>query len=83
MQVPKDRLLTALQTALVNFVAIVGVDINRAMRDDYYSVLLPFVAGLGARKASGMVRRIKAVVSDTSQSVHHSAEKQCISPMVR
>lgn len=63
MQVPKEKLLTALQSALVNFVNVVGVDINKALGNEYYGLLLPYVAGLGPRKASGMVRRIKAVVS--------------------
>lgn len=56
-----------MESALVNAVNLVGVDINLAMRDPYYAVLLPYVAGLGPRKASGMIRRIGAAVSVPNQ----------------
>lgn len=41
----------------------VGVNINRAVADEYYQHLLPFVCGLGPRKAQAMVKKIMAVVS--------------------
>lgn len=40
----------------------VGVDINRAVTDAYYQHLLPFVCGLGPRKAQVLVRKIAAMV---------------------
>ena len=46
----------------MNIVNIVGIEINRAIRDPYYRALLPFVAGLGPRKANGMVKRINVIV---------------------
>lgn len=63
LQVSKAKLLPALESAIVNAVNLTEVDINLAMRDPYYAVLLPYVAGLGPRKASGMIRRIGAAVS--------------------
>jgi transcription elongation factor SPT6 len=64
LQVPKDKLLPILDQAIANVVNITGVEINRAIRDPYYRSLLPFVAGLGPRKANGMVKRISVVVSN-------------------
>ena len=40
----------------------VGVDINRAVTDSYYQHLLPFVCGLGPRKAQVLVKKIAAQV---------------------
>ena len=61
--VPKEKLLIALERALVNVVNSVGVDINRAVSDPYYFHLLPFVAGLGPRKAQHLKKKIDAIVS--------------------
>ena len=36
---------------LVDIMNKVGVEINRAVADPYYQHLLPFVCGLGPRKA--------------------------------
>ena len=41
----------------------VGVDINRAVNEPYYSNLLPYVAGLGPRKAQALIKKISALVS--------------------
>ena len=51
-----------LERALVSVVNKVGVDINRAIRDQYYGTLLPFVSGLGPRKAGGLIRKITAAI---------------------
>jgi transcription elongation factor SPT6 len=40
----------------------VGVDINRAVIDPYYRSLLPYVCGLGPRKAQALVQKISATV---------------------
>lgn len=53
-----DIVLEAVESAFVDVVNMVGVEINEAIRDDYTSQLLPFVAGLGPRKASGLVRNL-------------------------
>jgi len=47
-----------LERALVNVVNAVGVDINQAVRESYLQKLLPFVAGLGPRKAEALIRNI-------------------------
>lgn len=51
-------MLVALERGLVNVVNKVGVDINRAVHDTYYQALLPFVCGLGPRKAQHIVRKV-------------------------
>lgn len=61
--VPKEKLLTALERVLVDVTNKIGVDINRAITDSYYQHLLPFVCGLGPRKAQALVKRIAAMVS--------------------
>lgn len=53
----------ALERTLVNVVNRVGVDINRAVHDPYYQTLLPFVSGLGPRKAQYIVRKVQKLVS--------------------
>jgi hypothetical protein len=62
-QVPRERLLIAFERAIVNIVNKVGVDIHRAMTDSYHQLLLPYVAGLGPRKAEVIMKRIAALVS--------------------
>ncbi|GJE87155.1 transcription elongation factor Spt6 [Phanerochaete sordida] len=59
--IPKEKLLTALERVLVDVTNKVGVDINRAVTDSYYQHLLPFVCGLGPRKAQALVKRIAAM----------------------
>ncbi|KAF5380895.1 hypothetical protein D9615_004007 [Tricholomella constricta] len=56
--VPKEKLLAAFERTLVDVVNKVGVDINRAVADSYYQHLLPFVCGLGPRKAQVLVKKI-------------------------
>ncbi|KDR81667.1 hypothetical protein GALMADRAFT_239777 [Galerina marginata CBS 339.88] len=58
--VPKEKLLTAFEQVLVDVTNKVGVDINRAVTDPYYQHLLPFVCGLGPRKAQVLVKKIAA-----------------------
>ncbi|TIA88498.1 hypothetical protein E3P99_02569 [Wallemia hederae] len=55
-----EKFLHAIEKAIVNVVNHIGVDINTAVRDTHYQHLLPFVAGLGPRKAQALVRRIAA-----------------------
>ncbi|THH26563.1 hypothetical protein EUX98_g7622 [Antrodiella citrinella] len=59
--VSNDRLLTYLERILVDSVNKVGVDINRAVTDAYYQLLLPFVCGLGPRKAQVLVKKIASM----------------------
>lgn len=57
---PQDKLLKAMETAMVDIVNLVGVDINEAMNDPYTANLLPYVAGLGPRKAQLLIKGINA-----------------------
>ncbi|PPR03612.1 hypothetical protein CVT24_007728 [Panaeolus cyanescens] len=56
--IPTEKLLVAFEQALVDITNKVGVDINRATNDHYYAHLLPFVCGLGPRKAQVLVQKI-------------------------
>ncbi|KAJ6496747.1 transcription elongation factor SPT6 [Mycena vitilis] len=57
--VPKEKLRLACERAIIDVVNKVGVDINRAVGDQYYQTLLPFVCGLGPRKAQNLVKMIE------------------------
>ncbi|GAA5841172.1 hypothetical protein JCM11251_003227 [Rhodosporidiobolus azoricus] len=54
----KEKLNQALERALIDVTNKVGVDINKAVRNQYYSHLLPYVAGLGPRKADNVIKKI-------------------------
>ncbi|KAF8625819.1 hypothetical protein AX15_005199 [Amanita polypyramis BW_CC] len=56
--IPRDKLFTAFERVLVDVINKVGVDINRAVADSYYQHLLPFICGLGPRKAQTLVKKI-------------------------
>ncbi|TKA51660.1 Transcription elongation factor spt6, partial [Cryomyces minteri] len=56
--VPEEKLLKALETAMVDMVNLVGVDINEAVADPYIANLLPYVCGLGPRKAAQLLKVI-------------------------
>ena len=57
---PQDKLHKHLETAMVDMVNLCGVDINEAISDPYTAYLLPYVAGLGPRKATLVVKGINA-----------------------
>lgn len=57
---PAERLMKYLETALVDVVNLCGVTISEAMTDPYVANLLPYVAGLGPRKASSFIKAINA-----------------------
>ncbi|KAF8447735.1 SH2 domain-containing protein [Boletus edulis BED1] len=59
--IPQEKLLSALERALVDVTNKIGVDINRAVTDSYYQHLLPFVCGLGPRKAQALTRKIASI----------------------
>ncbi|KAK4048952.1 Transcription elongation factor spt6 [Microbotryomycetes sp. JL201] len=54
-----------LERALIEVVNKVGVDINRALRNQYYASLLPYVSGLGLRKADHLIKRIQLAIGGT------------------
>lgn len=57
---PEDKLRKQLETAMVDMVNLCGVDINEAISDSYTATLLPFVCGLGPRKATAVLKTINA-----------------------
>lgn len=56
--VPEDKLRKQLDTAMVDMVNLCGVDINEAVSDSYIANLLPYVCGLGPRKATSVIKAI-------------------------
>ncbi|KAI0726619.1 transcription elongation factor Spt6 [Fomitopsis betulina] len=59
--IPPEKLLSALERVLVDVTNKVGVDVNRAVTDAYYQFLLPFVCGLGPRKAQQLMKKIASL----------------------
>lgn len=55
---PEDKLKKTLETALVDLVNLCGVDINEAVGNPYVANLLPYVSGLGPRKAQAVIKGI-------------------------
>lgn len=62
VQIPKDKLLTALERTFVDVVNDVGLDINKTVIDSYHRLLLPYICGLGPRKAQALTQNIVAMV---------------------
>lgn len=54
-----DRLRELLDRALVNVVNDVGVDINEVVSSPYKALMLPYICGLGTRKAQHLIRTIE------------------------
>lgn len=54
--VAPDALIKQLETAMVDMVNLTGVDINDAISDTSTANLLPYVCGLGPRKAAHLVK---------------------------
>ncbi|PQE23984.1 Transcription elongation factor SPT6 protein [Rutstroemia sp. NJR-2017a WRK4] len=57
---PEDKLRRQLETAMVDMVNLCGVNINEAVSDSYTANLLPYVCGLGPRKATAVLKAINA-----------------------
>ncbi|CEQ42697.1 SPOSA6832_04539 [Sporobolomyces salmonicolor] len=56
----KEKVIQALERALIEVTNRVGVDINKAVRNAYYAHLLPYISGFGPRKADGFLKKINA-----------------------
>lgn len=56
---PGDRLRMHLERAIVMLVNDIGVDVNEAVANAYQQHMLPYVAGLGPRKAHALVHAIR------------------------
>ncbi|KAK7206919.1 transcription elongation factor spt6 [Myxozyma melibiosi] len=57
---PEDLLREVIESAFVDMVNTVGVEINEAIKVPYVANLLQYVGGLGPRKASGMLKAISS-----------------------
>lgn len=58
--IPQDKLYDRLETAMVDMVNLVGIDLPESYDDKYMGKLLPYVCGLGPRKADRLVKAIQA-----------------------
>lgn len=58
--ISQDKLFDRLETAMVDMVNLVGIDLPETYDDAYTSKLLPYVCGLGPRKADRLVKAIQA-----------------------
>lgn len=70
--VPQEKIIKALDTSMVDMVNLCGVDVNEAVSDLYTASLLPFICGLGPRKAAQLIKVINVnggVVSARSELV--------------
>ena len=73
--VPQEKILKALETSMVDMVNLCGVDVNEAVSDLYTASLLPYICGLGPRKAAQLIKIINVnggVVSSRSELVGDS-----------
>lgn len=55
---PQEKLIKQLETAMVDMVNLCGVEINDAVNSTYNAALLPYVCGLGPRKAAQLLKVI-------------------------
>ncbi|KAF2020308.1 transcription elongation factor Spt6 [Aaosphaeria arxii CBS 175.79] len=58
--IPQDKLLDKLENAMVDMVNLVGLNIQDSWEDPYMTKLLPYICGLGPRKADRLVKAIQA-----------------------
>lgn len=63
--IPNDMILESIESVYVDIINMVGIDINEAVRNPYIAQLLPYIAGLGPRKASGLIRNINNKLGST------------------
>ena len=59
--IPESKLMLELESAFVDVVNLVGIEINHCVKDSRSQILLPYICGLGPRKASSLVNRINAI----------------------
>ncbi|OLL26201.1 Transcription elongation factor spt6 [Neolecta irregularis DAH-3] len=55
---PEAKLQNSLDSAIVDVVNMVGVDINEAISNSYKAAALQYVSGLGRRKTNNMINKI-------------------------
>lgn len=84
---PEDKLIKALESAMVDMVNLVGIDINEAVNDRATANLLPYICGLGPRKAAQMLKVINSnggevntrdqLVGDTEHNIRPAVGPKC------
>ncbi|EAL22689.1 hypothetical protein CNBB1380 [Cryptococcus deneoformans B-3501A] len=57
--IPQEKLLYHLERGLVNSVCFMGIEINSCVADPYQRAMLPYIAGLGPRKADAVIYGIQ------------------------
>lgn len=70
--VPEEKIMKALESAMVDMVNLCGVEANEAVSDLYSANLLPYICGLGPRKAGQFIKVVNlngGVVSSRSEMV--------------
>ncbi len=70
-EIPRRRLLRALEQKMIDFVNMVGVDVNTACKLEHAGGLIQFVAGLGPRKAL----RLKSAIQALPEGLIHSRQQ--------
>ncbi|ORY28271.1 SH2 domain-domain-containing protein [Naematelia encephala] len=56
--ISQEKLLLHLERGLVNATCYMGIEINSCVADTYQGAMLPFIAGLGPRKADALASNI-------------------------
>ena len=77
--VPKEKLFKQLESAMVDIVNLCGVELNDAVSDSYTANLLPYVCGLGPRKATQLLKAINingGVVSSRAELVGDADQRK-------
>ena len=77
--VPTDKILKHLDSAMVDMVNLCGIDINEAVSEQYSANLLPYISGLGPRKAGQLLKAINlngGLVSSRAELVGDSDQKK-------
>lgn len=80
--ISNDLVKEVVESAFVDLVNAVGVDINESVRDSRLAQTLKYVGGLGPRKASGMLRNIAqklgSVLTTRSQLIEYELTTRTI-----
>lgn len=66
---PMDLMVKHLERAMINAVAVVGVDINAALRFKHRSYTLRYVSGLGPRKAGFVLAKLGDVIANKRDDI--------------
>ena len=61
-QITQEKLLLHLERGLVNSVCFMGIEINSCVADPYQRTMLPFISGLGPRKADALINGTQRLV---------------------